>query len=226
MAEPAQISLHNAASPMMEELLCFHDHAMTMLILIGTTVMAALIITLSTKLNNTSTTEADHLESLWTLLPIIILIFLASPSMRTLYLLEDPECPHLTIKTMGHQWYWSYEYSDFSDVEFDSYMIKEQDLENGMPRLLETDNRMVFPTQVLVRLLISAEDVLHSWTLPTLGIKADAVPGRLNQLVFSTTRPGVFYGQCSEICGANHSFMPIATESVPMAHFENWINSW
>nr|YP_003667950.1 cytochrome c oxidase subunit II [Hydrosaurus amboinensis]BAJ08128.1 cytochrome oxidase subunit 2 [Hydrosaurus amboinensis] len=224
MAEPSQLMLHNAASPAMEELLYFHDYAMTMLLMIGIGVSATLITITTTKLYNTTTTDANHLEFMWTLLPVMVLMFIATPSMRTLYLIEDPECPHITIKTIGHQWYWSYEYTDYENTTFDSYMTKEQDLAPGAPRLLEVDHYMVFPSKSLVRLLVSAEDVLHSWALPTLGIKTDAVPGRLNQLIFTSMRPGMFYGQCSEICGVNHSFMPIATESVPVDYFEEWIN--
>nr|ABM89659.1 cytochrome c oxidase subunit II [Brookesia superciliaris] len=224
MVEPIQLSLHDASSPMMEELLFFHDYSMLMMILIGTTVIIALIIATTMKTYHTALTDANHLEFLWTLLPVMILLFLATPSMRTLFLLEDQESPHLSIKALGHQWYWSYEYSDYENILFDSYMTQDQNLENGSPRLLETDNRMIFPMQTTTRLLISAEDVLHSWTLPALGVKIDAVPGRLNQLILSTMRPGIFYGQCSEICGANHSFMPIATEAIPTKYFEKWLD--
>nr|YP_002734919.1 cytochrome c oxidase subunit II [Chamaeleo zeylanicus]ABM89685.1 cytochrome c oxidase subunit II [Chamaeleo zeylanicus] len=224
MVEPIQLSLHDAASPVMEELLFFHDYSMLMMLMIGTSVIIALVIASTTKTYHTALTDANHLEFLWTLLPVMILLFLATPSMRTLFLLENQENPNTTIKAIGHQWYWSYEYSDYENILFDSYMIQNQDLEKGSPRLLETDNRMVFPMQTPVRLLISAEDVLHSWTLPALGVKIDAIPGRLNQLIFSTMRPGIFYGQCSEICGANHSFMPISTESVPTKYFEKWLD--
>nr|ARM56343.1 cytochrome c oxidase subunit II [Draco maculatus] len=225
MPEPTQISLNNAMSPTMEELLHFHDYAMTMLLMIGTTIAAILIIASTTKLYNTLLADADHLEFMWTSLPMAVLMFIAVPSMRTLYLLEDQESPHLTVKAIGHQWYWSYEFTDYTDKTFDAYMTKEQDLEKGLPRLLEVDNHVALPTKSLVRMLISAEDVLHSWTLPAIGVKADAVPGRLNQLTFTMTHPGVFYGQCSEICGVNHSFMPIAVESIPVSCFENWINT-
>nr|QXU57590.1 cytochrome c oxidase subunit 2 [Calotes emma] len=225
MAEPSQLTLNNAMSPTMEELLYFHDYAMTTLLMIGLAVFTTLIITTTTKLFTTMLTDANQLEFVWTLLPVLVLMFIATPSMRTLYLLEDQESPHLTIKTLGHQWYWSYEYSDYSDKTFDSYMIQELDLKQGSPRLLEVDNRMVVPTKSLIRLLVTAEDVLHSWTLPAIGVKTDAIPGRLNQLTFTTPRPGVFYGQCSEICGINHSFMPITTESVPVKYFENWTHT-
>lgn len=131
--------------------------------------------------------------------------------------------PSVTIKTIGHQWYWSYEYSDFNNVEFDSYIIPSNELNNNIFRLLDVDNRTVVPINSQVRNLITAADVLHSWTIPRLGVKADAVPGRLNQVNFYSTRPGVYFGQCSEICGANHRFMPIVVETSSSKNFINWI---
>nr|QKG02537.1 cytochrome c oxidase subunit II [Diploderma splendidum] len=222
MAEPSQLALNNAMSPTMEELQYFHDYAMMTSLIIGLAVSITLITITTTKLFNTELSDANLLEFMWTLLPVLVLVFIATPSMRTLYLLEEQEAPHLTIKTLGHQWYWSYEYSDLANKAFDSYMTHELDLTNGSPRLLEVDHRMITPANSLVRLLVSAEDVLHSWTLPALGIKTDAIPGRLNQLTFVTQYFGTFYGQCSEICGVNHSFMPITMESTTMEHFENW----
>jgi len=144
---------------------------------------------------------------------------LALPSLRLLYLLDEINDSALTLKVVGHQWYWSYEYSDFLDVDYDSYIIPFDDLSSGDYRLLEVDHRTVVPFSVDVRVLVSAADVLHSWTVPSLGVKADAVPGRLNQLSFFCSRSGVFYGQCSEICGANHSFIPIVVESVSIGDF-------
>nr|YP_626410.2 cytochrome c oxidase subunit II [Xenagama taylori] len=225
MSEPVQTSLLDALSPMMEEFLFFYDYTMSMIVSIGLTVLCTLTLITTTKLYDISATDANHLEFMWTLLPVLVLTFIATPSMRTLYLLEDLEPPHITIKTMGHQWYWSYEYSDYDNTTFDSYMTKEQDLKKGSPRLLEVDYRMAFPMKSTIRLLVSSTDVLHSWTVPSLGVKADACPGRLNQLTFTALRPGVFYGQCSEICGPYHSFMPIATESMPVKNFEKWINT-
>nr|BAQ35500.1 cytochrome c oxidase subunit II [Trichopodus trichopterus] len=166
--------------------------------------------------------DSQEIEIIWTVLPAIILIMIALPSLRILYLMDEINDPHLTIKAVGHQWYWSYEYTDYENLEFDSYMVPTQDLIPGQFRLLETDHRMVIPVESPVRVMVTAEDVLHSWAIPSLGIKLDAVPGRLNQTAFIASRPGIFYGQCSEICGANHSFMPIVVEAVPLKHFENW----
>nr|BBM34711.1 cytochrome c oxidase subunit II [Chelidoperca hirundinacea] len=222
MAHPSQLGLQDAASPVMEELVHFHDHALMIVFLISTFVLYILIAMISTKLTDKYILDSQEVEVIWTVLPAIILILIALPSLRILYLMDEINDPHLTIKAMGHQWYWSYEYTDYEALGFDSYMIPTQDLTPGQFRLLEADHRMVVPLDSPVRLLISAEDVLHSWAVPALGVKMDAVPGRLNQTTFIASRPGVFYGQCSEICGANHSFMPIVVESVPLEHFENW----
>nr|YP_448819.1 cytochrome c oxidase subunit II [Stigmochelys pardalis]AAY62434.1 cytochrome c oxidase subunit II [Stigmochelys pardalis] len=222
MAYPSQLGFQDAMSPIMEELLHFHDHTLMIVFLISTLVLYIITLMMTTKLTYTNTMNAQEVEMIWTILPAIVLITIALPSLRVLYLMDEISNPHLTIKAMGHQWYWTYEYTDYENLEFDSYMTPTQDLMNGHFRLLEVDHRMVMPMESPIRMLISAEDVLHSWAVPSLGVKADAVPGRLNQSTFIITRPGVFYGQCSEICGANHSFMPIVVESVPLKYFENW----
>nr|YP_009161774.1 cytochrome c oxidase subunit II [Danio nigrofasciatus]AKS28320.1 cytochrome c oxidase subunit II [Danio nigrofasciatus] len=222
MAHPAQLGFQDAASPVMEELLCFHDHALMIVFLISTLVLYIIVAMVSTKLTNKFILDSQEIEIVWTVLPAIILILIALPSLRILYLMDEINDPHVTIKAVGHQWYWSYEYTDYENLEFDSYMIPTQDLAPGSFRLLETDHRMVVPKESPIRILVSAEDVLHSWAVPSLGIKMDAVPGRLNQTAFIVSRPGVFYGQCSEICGANHSFMPIVVEAVPLEFFEKW----
>nr|YP_009945177.1 cytochrome c oxidase subunit II [Paedocypris micromegethes]QOE17684.1 cytochrome c oxidase subunit II [Paedocypris micromegethes]UFP05610.1 cytochrome c oxidase subunit II [Paedocypris progenetica]UFP05623.1 cytochrome c oxidase subunit II [Paedocypris progenetica]BAK22955.1 cytochrome c oxidase subunit II [Paedocypris progenetica] len=222
MAHPAQLGFQDAASPVMEELLHFHDHALMIVFLISTLVLYIIVAMVSTKLTNKYILDSQEIEIVWTILPAVILVLIALPSLRILYLMDEINDPHLTIKAMGHQWYWSYEYTDYENLGFDSYMLPTQDLTPGQFRLLETDHRMVVPMESPVRVLVSAEDVLHSWAVPSLGVKMDAVPGRLNQTSFITSRPGVFYGQCSEICGANHSFMPIVVEAVPLTHFENW----
>nr|BCK51558.1 cytochrome oxidase subunit 2 [Geoemyda japonica] len=222
MAHPLQLGFQDAMSPIMEELHHFHDHTLMIVFLISTLVLYIITLMMTTKLTYTNTMNAQEVEMIWTILPAIVLITIALPSLRVLYLMDEINNPHLTIKAMGHQWYWTYEYTDFKNLEFDSYMIPTQNLSNGHFRLLEVDHRVVMPMESPIRMLISAEDVLHSWAVPSLGVKADAVPGRLNQSTFIVTRPGVFYGQCSEICGANHSFMPIVVESVPLTYFEHW----
>nr|AMJ16488.1 cytochrome c oxidase subunit II [Schizopygopsis malacanthus chengi] len=225
MAHPTQLGFQDAASPVMEELLHFHDHALMIVFLISTLVLYIIVAMVSTKLTNKYILDSQEIEIVWTILPAVILHLIALPSLpslRILYLMDEINDPHLTIKAMGHQWYWSYEYTDYENLGFDSYMVPTQDLTPGQFRLLESDHRMVIPMESPIRVLVSAEDVLHSWTVPSLGVKMDAVPGRLNQTAFIASRPGVFYGQCSEICGANHSFMPIVVEAVPLEYFENW----
>nr|YP_626572.1 cytochrome c oxidase subunit II [Hynobius leechii]ABC55985.1 cytochrome c oxidase subunit 2 [Hynobius leechii] len=225
MAHPSQLGFQDAASPIMEELLHFHDHALMAFFLISTLVLYIITIMMTTKLTNTNAMDAQEIEMVWTIMPAIILIVIALPSLRILYLMDEINDPHLTVKAIGHQWYWSYEFTNYEDLMFDSYMVPTQDLLPGQFRLLEVDNRMVVPMESPIRMLISAEDVLHSWAIPSMGIKTDAIPGRLNQTTFIASRPGVYYGQCSEICGANHSFMPIVVEATPLNYFQNWSSS-
>ena len=206
----------------MEELIFFHDHAIMILIIIITLVGYAAGSLLFNTYTCRTLVEGQEIETIWTIIPAVILIFLALPSLRLLYLLDEVGEPGLTLKCIGHQWYWSYEYSDFWGVKFDSYLFEDWELLIGEPRCLEVDLRPVIPTDTDIRVLVTSADVIHSWTVPSLGIKADAVPGRLNQLRFHCKYPGVFYGQCSEICGANHSFMPIVVESVPLKDFLAW----
>nr|ACU00316.1 cytochrome c oxidase subunit II [Pseudobranchus axanthus] len=225
MAYPSQLGFQDAASLIMEELLHFHDHALMAVFLISTLVLYIITIMMTTKLTNTNAMDAQEIEMVWTIMPAIILIVIALPSLRILYLMDEVSNPHMTVKAIGHQWYWSYEFTDYENLTFDSYMVPTQDLLPGQFRLLEVDNRMVVPMESPIRMLISSEDVLHSWALPSMGVKTDAVPGRLNQTTFIASRPGVFYGQCSEICGANHSFMPIVVETTPLNSFQSWSSS-
>jgi len=226
MATWAQIGFQNRASPLMEQLIFFHDHALLIVILITTLVGYFIMSLVTNKLVNRYLLDGQIIEIIWTVLPAVILIILALPSLRLLYLIDETTEPSITLKTVGHQWYWSYEYSDFNEIEFDSYITPTNDLIGGQFRLLEVDNRVILPYLTQVRLLVTAADVIHSWTVPSLGIKADAVPGRLNQLNVFFNRPGVFYGQCSEICGANHRFIPIRVEAVNPIDFLNWVKSF
>jgi len=218
-----QLGFQDAASPLIEELIFFHDHAITILIMIISLVGYAAISLMLNKYTCRSLVEGQQIETIWTIVPAFILIFLALPSLRLLYLLDEVGDCNLTLKRIGHQWYWRYEYSDFLNIEFDSYIIPTSDLERGDFRLLEVDHRVVLPVGTDIRVLVTSADVIHSWTVPSLGVKADAIPGRLNQLSFCIKYPGIFYGQCSEICGANHSFMPIVVEAVPLDNFISWV---
>nr|WAR50613.1 cytochrome c oxidase subunit II [Crocidura suaveolens gueldenstaedtii]WAR51302.1 cytochrome c oxidase subunit II [Crocidura suaveolens mimula]WAR50626.1 cytochrome c oxidase subunit II [Crocidura suaveolens gueldenstaedtii]WAR50665.1 cytochrome c oxidase subunit II [Crocidura suaveolens gueldenstaedtii]WAR50678.1 cytochrome c oxidase subunit II [Crocidura suaveolens gueldenstaedtii] len=225
MAYPFQMGLQDATSPIMEELMNFHDHALMIVFLISSLVLYVISAMLTTKLTHTSTMDAQAVETIWTILPAIILVMIALPSLRILYMMDEINNPTLTIKTVGHQWYWSYEYTDYDELNFDSYMIPTSELKPGDLRLLEVDNRAVLPMEMTIRVLVTSEDVLHSWAVPSLGLKTDAIPGRLNQTTLLATRPGLYYGQCSEICGSNHSFMPIVLELVPLKTFEKWSSS-
>lgn len=222
MPYPFQLGFQDATSPIIEELLYFHDHTLIIVFLISSLVLYIITLMLTTKLTHTSTIDAQEVETIWTILPAIILITIALPSLRILYIIDEINNPVLTVKTIGHQWYWSYEYTDYETLSFDSYIIPTPDLKPGELRLLEVDNRVVLPIEITIRMLVTSEDVLHSWAVPSLGLKTDAVPGRLNQITLISTRPGLFYGQCSEICGSNHSFMPIVLEIVPLKYFEEW----
>nr|Q7IC90.1 RecName: Full=Cytochrome c oxidase subunit 2; AltName: Full=Cytochrome c oxidase polypeptide II [Aotus nigriceps]AAL83931.1 cytochrome c oxidase subunit II [Aotus nancymaae]AAL83935.1 cytochrome c oxidase subunit II [Aotus vociferans]AAP33896.1 cytochrome c oxidase subunit II [Aotus trivirgatus]ADM64716.1 cytochrome oxidase subunit 2 [Aotus azarai boliviensis]ADM64720.1 cytochrome oxidase subunit 2 [Aotus azarai infulatus]ADM64740.1 cytochrome oxidase subunit 2 [Aotus griseimembra]ADM6474 len=222
MATPAQLGLQNATSPIMEELIAFHDHALMIIFLISSLVLYIISLMLTTKLTHTSTMNAQEIEMIWTILPAIILIMIALPSLRILYMTDEFNKPYLTLKAIGHQWYWSYEYSDYEDLAFDSYITPTYFLEPGEFRLLEVDNRTTLPMEADIRMLITSQDVLHSWAVPSLGVKTDAIPGRLNQAMLASMRPGLFYGQCSEICGSNHSFMPIVLEFIYFQDFEVW----
>nr|YP_010713424.1 cytochrome c oxidase subunit II [Alboglossiphonia lata]WDA96099.1 cytochrome c oxidase subunit II [Alboglossiphonia lata] len=220
-----QLLLQDPVSPVMMQMAQFHDHVLMILSLVVTIITYALISLISNKYTNRFIFEAQEIETIWTILPAIVLIFLALPSIRLLYIMDESFNPYLTIKTIGHQWYWSYQYSDFSNMEFDSYMTPTDQLNSGDYRLLEVDNRLVVPTNLMVRLMVTGSDVIHSWTIPSIGVKMDAIPGRLNQTTFTVTMPGVYYGQCSEICGVNHSFMPIAMEAIKSSDFISWIKN-
>nr|YP_010852927.1 cytochrome c oxidase subunit II [Coladenia maeniata]WGM81080.1 cytochrome c oxidase subunit II [Coladenia maeniata] len=224
MATWSNLNLQNSASPLMEQIIFFHDHTLIILMMITILVSYLMLSLFFNKYINRFLLEEQMIELIWTILPAITLIFIALPSLRLLYLLDELNNPLMTLKSIGHQWYWSYEYSDFSNIEFDSYMIQSNEKNNF--RLLDVDNRIILPMNNQIRILITATDVIHSWTIPSLGIKVDANPGRLNQTNFFINRPGIFYGQCSEICGANHSFMPIVIESISIKNFINWINNY
>jgi cytochrome c oxidase subunit 2 len=220
-----QILFQDAASPIILQLISFHDHTLIILILVITVVTYAILSIILNKFTNRYLIEAQQIETIWTIVPAIILLFLALPSLRLLYLTDEVRNPRLTLKAIGHQWYWSYEYTDFRNLDIDSYITQTNDLKPGEYRLLEVDNRIALPINLETRILVSAADVIHAWSVPSLGVKVDAVPGRLNQLGFTITIPGIYYGQCSEICGANHSFIPIVIEAINLKSFISWIKS-
>nr|YP_006883033.1 cytochrome c oxidase subunit II [Acleris fimbriana]ADU58116.1 cytochrome c oxidase subunit 2 [Acleris fimbriana]UDU84867.1 cytochrome c oxidase subunit II [Acleris fimbriana] len=226
MATWSNFNLQNSASPLMEQIIFFHDHTLVILIMITILVGYLMISLFFNSYINRFLLEGQMIELIWTILPAITLIFIALPSLRLLYLLDELNNPLITLKSIGHQWYWSYEYSDFNNIQFDSYMIPMNEMKPNTFRLLDVDNRIILPMNNQIRIMVTATDVIHSWTIPSLGVKVDANPGRLNQTNFFINRPGIFYGQCSEICGANHSFMPIVIESISIKNFINWINNY
>jgi cytochrome c oxidase subunit 2 len=233
--ESWQLSFQDPATPVMQGIIDLHHDVVFFLIVILVFVMWMLARTLQhfhyTK--NPIPEKIIHgtaIEIAWTITPSLILILIAIPSFALLYSLDEVVDHAVTVKAIVHHWYWSYEYSDYSQsdeesINFDSYMIPDDDLELGQLRLLEVDNRVVVPVNTHIRMIITAADVLHSWAVPSLGIKCDAVPGRLNQVPLFIKREGIFYGQCSELCGANHAFMPIVVEAVSLENYVSWISN-
>nr|YP_009239732.1 cytochrome c oxidase subunit II [Chilo sacchariphagus]AMM06333.1 cytochrome c oxidase subunit II [Chilo sacchariphagus] len=226
MATWSNFNLQNGNSPLMEQIIFFHDHTLIILIMITIFIGYLMLNLFFNNYINRFLLEGQMIELIWTIIPAFTLIFIALPSLRLLYLLDELNNPLITLKSIGHQWYWSYEYSDFNNIEFDSYMIPSNELEMNKFRLLDVDNRIILPMNNQIRIMVTATDVIHSWTIPSLGVKIDANPGRLNQTNFFINRPGIYYGQCSEICGSNHSFMPIMIESISIKKFINWINNY
>nr|QZR91892.1 cytochrome c oxidase subunit II [Ujna puerana] len=216
----------DGVSPIMEHLILFHDHTMMIISLITFMVLYMMINIIMNNYSSRFLLQNQTIELLWTVMPAVFLVVIALPSLKILYMLEEINKPIITIKSIGHQWFWSYEYSDFKKIEFDSYMKPMMNLDQNTFRLLDVDNRIVLPFYTQTRVLITSDDVIHSWTIPSLGVKVDGVPGRINQAKITIMRPGVFYGQCSEICGSNHSFMPIILESMNMTMFMNWLKNF
>jgi cytochrome c oxidase subunit 2 len=232
-AQKWQLGIQDPASPILEGMISFHNYLMFFVTFIGLFVCWLLyycIVKFKADKNRIPVIFAhiSELEIIWTIIPACLLILIAIPSFSLLYSLDELIDPSLTLKVIGHQWYWSYEYSDFlsntiNSLNYDSYMIATSDLTKGAFRLLEVDNRVVLPIRTHIRLLVTASDVIHSWAVPSFGIKVDAVPGRLSQAFLFIKREGVYYGQCSEICGINHGFMPIVVKSVKKSVFERWV---
>nr|AGJ84206.1 cytochrome c oxidase subunit II [Eriosoma sp. 23142] len=219
-----KLSFQNSNSPLMEQLIFFHDHTIFIIIMIMCLITYMMMFIMNNKFINIKISENQFIELIWTIIPPIILIFIAMPSLHLLYLMDEIKSPILTIKIFGHQWFWSYEYSDFNNIQFESYLINEVSKNNF--RLIEVDNKTILPYKFNIRLLISSDDVIHSWTIPSLAIKMDAIPGRMNQINLFMNRPGLYFGQCSEICGINHSFMPIQIESINLNKFIFWIKNF
>ena len=225
---PWQMDLQSAATPVMEQITTFHTFLLWVIGIISAFVLALLLIIIvrfnaRANPNPSRTTHNTPLEVIWTIAPVVILLTIAVPSFRLLFLQLDIPKPDLTVKATGKQWFWSYSYPDNGNFEFDSLMVAEKDLKPGQPRLLAVDNEMVVPVNKIVHVLVTGADVIHSLTVPSFGIRIDAVPGRINETWFKATVEGMFYGQCSELCGKDHSFMPIAVRVVNDSDFATWV---
>jgi cytochrome c oxidase subunit 2 len=228
MAAPWQMGFQTAASPVMEDIIAFHDLLLWIITVITIFVTGLMIYVMvrfreSANPNPSTTTHNTLVEVLWTAIPILILVAIAIPSFKLLYYSDRAENAEMTLKAIGHQWYWSYEYPDHGDFTFDATMVEDEDLQEGQPRLLETDETIVLPVDTTIRLLVTASDVLHAWAMPAFGVKLDGVPGRNNETWFKATRTGTFYGQCSELCGVRHGFMPIKVKIVSKEDFAKWV---
>jgi len=209
-----KLSFQDRNSPLIEHLLFFHDHSITILVLIVSIIIYIIYITIIAKNFNRFIIESQNMELFWTSIPSLILVFIAIPSLKTLYLIEENLKPLINIKTLGYQWYWSYEYFNNIEKNYNSILIKNLSI-----RLIDTSNHLIIPIKTSIQIIISSKDVIHSWTISSMGIKVDAIPGRINQINFILNRPRIILGQCSEICGAGHSFIPILIESISLKKF-------
>nr|AJT35537.1 cytochrome c oxidase subunit II [Phrixothrix hirtus] len=224
MTSWSEMNNQDSKSPYMEQMIFFHDYTTIILTIIMIIISFMMISNFFNKFIDRFTMENQMIEMTWTIVPMVTLMFIAIPSLQLLYLIEEINFPMLTIKSIGHQWYWSYELSDFKNIEFDSFMKKS--MKNFEFRFFDVDNCLPVPYKSQIRLLSTSTDVIHSWTIPSTGIKIDANPGRINQSSMYTNQSSIFYGQCSAICGMNHSFMPIAIESIKLSNFINWVKNF
>lgn len=229
-AQPYDKYLQDSASSNFDSIIDLHDSICYWLILIlGLVLTIGFILVYNYQNNIISYKDLTHgtvVELIWTILPALILVAIAIPSFRVLYLSDEILVPNLTVKAIGHQWYWSYNLDDLVDnLAYDSYMVDKDSLEKGQLRNLEVDNSLVLPVGTIVRLLTTSTDVIHAFAVPSLGVKLDAMPGRLNQTTILINRLGSFYGQCSELCGVSHAFMPIRVDGVTVGQFLGWTKS-
>jgi len=233
ISRPTQLGLKEPATPQMERIVSFHDDLLmwiiTAIVIFVTALLIYVCIRYRAKANPTpsKTTHNVPLEIMWTLIPCLILFVIAIPSFKMLYYLDRTEEPEMTLKVTGYQWYWGYEYQDHDGINFLSYMIADEDIDEsiGQRRMLSTDNVVVLPVDTNIQITVTAADVIHSFTVPAFGIKKDAVPGRLNETWVRIEKPGTYYGQCSEICGINHAYMPIEIKAVSKEEFQEWLKT-
>lgn len=226
---PWAIGFQNGASPVMERITTLStllNGIIVAVVLLVSVLVAWVAWRYNARRNPVPATWAHNtvLEIAWTAIPAIILAVIAVPSFHLLYFMDRTQSAEMTLKVVAHQWYWSYEYPDNGDLKFDSIIVADEQLQPGQPRLLTTDNPVVLPVGVPVRIQITADDVIHSWSVPAFGIKTDAIPGRLNETWVTITKPGLYYGQCSQLCGLNHGYMPIMVKAVPKEQFVAWVD--
>lgn len=226
--EPWQIGFQQPATPVMEMLTGMHDMLLYIITAISVFVLGLMLYVIfrfNERRNPTPSKTTHHtmLEVVWTTLPVLILVAICIPTLKGLYYMDKAENADMTLKVVGRQWYWSYEYPDHGGFQFDSYMKQEADLQEGEPRLLSVDNHVVVPVGKTVRVLITGADVIHNWAMPAFGLKTDAVPGKLNETWFRADREGTYRGQCSELCGVGHGFMPIVIDVVSEQEFKDWV---
>jgi cytochrome c oxidase subunit 2 len=224
---PWQLGMQEPGSPVKASIEAFHDLLLVIITLITIFVLGLMLYTIwrFRAAANPAPTRTAHntlLEVAWTAIPVLILVVIAIPSFKLLYFGDRTPNAEMTVKVVGHQWYWSYEYPDHGNFTFDSYMVAESDIKPGQRRLLEVDNRVVVPVGTNVRILVAGTDVIHSWFVPALGVQIYAMPGRLNETWLNVDKPGVYYGQCNQICGINHAYMPIAVEALSKEDFARW----
>jgi cytochrome c oxidase subunit 2 len=229
-ATPWQLGFQDSATPVMDYITWFHNYLLVVITVIAGFVLVLLIMVMvrfNARANPTPsrTTHNTMLEVAWTVIPVIILALIVVPSFRLLFLQLDTPAADITVKATGKQWYWTYDYPDNGKFEFDSLMVQEKDLKPDQPRLLAVNNEMVVPVNKIVRVQTIGAEVIHSFAVPSFGIRIDAIPGRLNETWFKATREGVYYGQCSELCGKDHAFMPIAVRVVSEQAFNEWVDA-
>jgi cytochrome c oxidase subunit II len=225
---PWELGMQAPATPVKERLSVFHDELLVIIFLIALFVLGLLLYVIVRFHHRrhpvpTRTSHNTIVEMLWTVIPVLILVIIAIPSFKLMYYMDRVPNPDMTIKVTGHQWYWTYDYPDQSDLSFDSNVIPENELKPGQKRLLDVDNPLVVPVDTVIRVYVTGTDVIHSWFIPSFGVQEYAIVGRLNETWMKVEHPGVYYGQCNQICGVNHAFMPIKVEAVAKDEFQRWL---
>lgn len=227
-AKDWQIDFQEAASPVMQQFVALHNELLIVIFSISAFVLILLTYVCwrfraAKNKNPSSATHNTLLEIIWTVFPVLILLLIAIPSLRTLYFSDEVPEADMTLKVVGYQWYWGYEYPDHGNISFLSNLVDEADLKAGQERLLSVDNPVILPVDTTIRIQLTSADVIHSWAMPAFGVKKDAIPGRLNETWIKIDRPGIYYGQCSELCGIRHGFMPIEIHAVSKEEYAAWV---